>query len=219
MPPKTSKKFIFSCTIGTFLEFFDYTLYGYFAGTIGNLFFPNERPALQLIAVWGVFSIGFLIRPLGALLIGNLADKRGRRKVLPFTIVFMAIPTAFIGILPTFAMAGWLSPILLLLCRLLQGIAMSAEYNGASIYILENSWQRPGFLGSLTPFAGGMGMLAASFLAYSFTHNLEGELSQWYWRLAFIIAGVSVGFVGWYRCMKLLIFKSCNDLNEYYRTH
>lgn len=198
MAIRAPRKFILSCTIGTFMEFFDYTLYGYFAGTIGHLFFPTEKHSLQLIATWGIFSISFLIRPLGAMLFGHWADRMGRIKILPFTIILMAIPTACIGLLPTFAMVGWLAPLLLILCRLTQGLAMSAEYNGASIYILENHWSRPGFLGSLTPFSGGIGMLAASLLAYFFTYNLQGALNPWLWRLAFIIAGGLIGFIGWY---------------------
>ncbi len=198
-----ANKIITACTLGTFLEFFDYTLYGYFASTIGQLFFPNETPTLQLIATWAIFSIGFLIRPIGAMLFGHIADKNGRRKVLPFTITLMAVPTILIGFLPTFAVIGWFAPLLLLLCRLVQGLAISAEYNGASIYILENKWRRPGLLGALTPFSCGMGMLAASFLAYLFTHLSNGVIGQWQWRLPFIIAGSFVGFVAWYLRRKI----------------
>lgn len=194
----TSLKLISSCTIGTFLEFFDYTLYGYFASIISHLFFPYENLTLRLIATWGIFSIGFLVRPIGAMVFGHIADRKGRNKVLPVTTILMAFPTVIIGCLPTFATIGWLAPTLLLLCRLVQGLAISAEYNGASIYILENYWRRPGLLGALTPFSCGMGMLAASFLAYLFTHNNNGELSEWQWRTPFIIAGSLVGLVAWY---------------------
>lgn len=195
---KNSIKFMASCSLGTFLEFFDYTLYGYFADTIGHLFFPHTTPGLQMLATWAIFSIAFLIRPLGATAFGYIADKKGRKKVLPFTIALMAIPTVCIGLLPTFDMVGWWAPLLLLLCRLIQGLAISAEYNGASIFILENNWNRVGLLGALTPFSCGMGMLAAALLAYVFTHNTTTEFQAWQWRLPFIIAGSSVGFVAWY---------------------
>jgi MHS family proline/betaine transporter-like MFS transporter len=192
-------KIITSCTLGTFLEFFDYTLYGFFASTIGHLFFPNETPTWQLIATWAIFSIGFLVRPLGATLFGSIADKKGRKAILPFTILLMAIPTISIGLLPTFETIGWFAPLLLLLCRIIQGIAISAEYNGASIYILENKWSRAGLLGALTPFSCGMGMLAAACVA-SFYQEIIGnnELSTWQWRIPFIIAGLLVGFTAWY---------------------
>lgn len=193
-----SWKLIASCTVGTFLEFFDYTLYGYFASSIGQHFFPSENPKLQLIATWAIFSIGFIIRPLGGMIFGNIADKFGRSKILPLTTILMALPTIFIGLLPTFQMIGWFAPMLLLLCRLIQGLAISAEYNGASIYILENKWRNNGFLAAFTPFSCGTGMLAASFLAYLFTRNTIGELHQWQWRLPFIIAGLLVGIVAWY---------------------
>lgn len=193
-----SFRFMASCTIGTFLEFFDYTLYGYFSVVIGHLFFPNENPSVQLLATWGIFSIGFLIRPFGAMVLGHIADKKGRSKVLPFTILFMALPTMCIGFLPTFQSVGWWAPLLLLFCRLVQGVAISAEYNAASIFILENNWKRPGFLASLTPFACGMGMLSASLLAYLCVHSTHETISVWQWRAPFIIAGAVVGVVGWY---------------------
>lgn len=187
-----SFKIMSSCTIGTFLEFFDYTLYGYFISTIGHLFFPNQSPALQLLASWGIFALGFLVRPLGAMYFGHQADRQGRRKILPFITLLMAFPTVCIGLLPTYDMIGWFAPVLLLACRVTQGIAISAEYNAASIIIIESQWKRPGFLASFTPFSCGMGMLAASLLAYIFT-NHQHELSQWQWRLPFIIAGTFIG--------------------------
>ena len=191
-------KIIASCVLGTFFEFFDYSLYGYFAGTIGHLFFPEQSPGFQLLATWAIFSIGFLIRPLGATLFGFMADRKGRRKILSYTIALMAVPTVVMGLLPTFESIGWFAPLLLLLCRLTQGLAIGAEYNVSSIYILENKWRRPGFLGSFTPFAGGMGMLAASFTAYLFMHNIHEGFNSWEWRLPFIITGLLIGFMVWY---------------------
>ena len=189
-------KIILSCNLGTFLEFFDYTLYGYFASTIGRLFFPIESHQLQLIAAWAIFSVGFLIRPIGALLFGWFADQYGRKNILTLSIALMALPTTLIGLLPTFDQIGWGAPLLLLLFRLIQGVAISAEYNGLSIYTLENNWNHPGLLGAFTPFSCGMGMLVASVVAYLFTNSSIDMV--WQWRIPFILAGTLVGCIACY---------------------
>ncbi len=183
-----SWQFIISCSLGTFLEFFDYTLYAYFAVTISQQFFPYHTGQIQWIATWMVFAIGCLVRPLGAILFGHIADRIGRRKVLPYTILLMALPTVAIGLLPSYQIWGWASPISLLVFRMIQGLSISAEYNGFSVYCVENNWARPGFLGSLTPASCGLGMLCASLLALCCSHH---------WRVPFVIAGLVVGAVGW----------------------
>ncbi|MDQ2995338.1 MAG: MFS transporter, partial [Pseudomonadota bacterium] len=112
----------------------------------------------------------------------------GRKKVLPYTILLMAVPTVAIGLLPTYQAWGWLSPALLLLCRIIQGLSISGEYNGCSVYCVENNWRNPGLLAAFTPFFCALGMLSASLLALCSSQN---------WRLPFVIAGVVVGVVGW----------------------
>lgn len=206
-----SFRILLSCTLGTFLEFFDYTLYGYFAGTIGHLFFPQQQAFLQSLATWAIFAIGFFVRPLGAIIFGHFADKIGRRRIFPLTILFMAIPTAIIGFLPTFAMVGWLAPLLLLVCRIIQGLAISGEYNGASIYILENNWRPAGLLGALTPFSCAIGMLVASLLAFAFSQTQNPLM---HWRLPFIIAGCVVGLVAWYLRRSMQETESFRKLQE-----
>ena len=183
-----SWQFIISCSLGTFLEFFDYTLYAYFAVTLSQQFFPNHSTQTQWIATWSVFAIGCLVRPLGAMVFGHIADRIGRKKVLPYTILLMALPTVAMGLLPTYQTWGWLAPTLLLLCRIIQGLSISAEYNGFSVYCVENNWKNPGLLAALTPASCGLGMLCASLLALCSSQN---------WRLPFIIAGLTVGVVGW----------------------
>ncbi|MBX9587362.1 MAG: MFS transporter [Gammaproteobacteria bacterium] len=185
---KPSWSLIISCTLGTFLEFFDYTLYGYFAVIISHEFFPLYSSQIQWLATWSVFAIGCLVRPLGALVFGHFADRIGRKKILPYTILLMALPTVGIGLLPGYDAWGWMAPAMLLLCRIIQGLSISAEYNGCSIYCVENRWANSGLLASLTPFSCGLGMLAASLLALCCSQN---------WRIPFVIAGTVVGIVGW----------------------
>lgn len=185
---KPSWSLIISCTLGTFLEFFDYTLYAYFAVMISQEFFPLYSAKMQWLATWSVFAIGCLVRPLGALVFGHFADRIGRKKILPYTILLMALPTVGIGLLPGYSAWGWGAPAMLLLCRMVQGLSISAEYNGCSIYCVENHWRNSGLLASLTPFSCGLGMLGASLLALCYSQN---------WRIPFIIAGSVVGMVGW----------------------
>lgn len=183
-----SWQFIISCSLGTFLEFFDYTLYAYFAVMISQQFFPNHSTQMQWIATWSVFAIGCLVRPLGAIVFGHIADRIGRRKVLPYTILLMALPTVAMGLLPTYQTWGWFAPVLLLFCRVIQGLSISAEYNGFSVYCVENNWKNPGLLAALTPASCGLGMLCASLLALCSSQN---------WRIPFVMAGLFVGAVGW----------------------
>ncbi len=185
---RPSWSLIISCTLGTFLEFFDYTLYAYFAVIISHEFFPLYSTQIQWLATWSVFAIGCLVRPLGALVFGHFADRIGRKKILPYTILLMAFPTVGIGLLPGYDSWGWLSPAMLLLCRIVQGLSISAEYNGCSVYCVENQWRNSGFLASITPFSCGLGMLGASLLALCCSQN---------WRIPFIVAGATVGIIGW----------------------
>ena len=115
------KRVILSCMIGNALEWYDFALYGYFATTIGALFFPQFDTFASLMATFGIFAAGFIMRPLGGLVFGHIGDKIGRKNALLWSIYLMAIPTTLIGLLPTYEQIGWLAPLLLTLIRLAQG--------------------------------------------------------------------------------------------------
>ncbi|HLB56563.1 MAG TPA: MFS transporter [Coxiellaceae bacterium] len=175
---------------GVFLEYFDYTLYGFSAPIIAKLFFPHENPMTELLLAWAVFAISFLVRPIGAIIFGHFADRIGRRIVLMITIFLMSVATLSIGLLPTYEKIGILSPILLILFRILQGLSVSTEYSGCSTYLLEFNRHRKGLLSGIITSASGFGVFAASFLVLLF-HNIN-------WRFPFIIAAVLVGLLGFY---------------------
>lgn len=118
------KRVILSCMIGNALEWYDFALYGYFATTIGSLFFPKISTFASLMATFGVFAAGFIMRPLGGAIFGHIGDKIGRKNALLWSIYLMAIPTTLIGLLPTYEQIGWLAPLLLTLIRLAQGLSM-----------------------------------------------------------------------------------------------
>jgi MHS family proline/betaine transporter-like MFS transporter len=178
--------------VGNALEFYDFTLYAIFAVTIGKLFFPLGNSTASLIASWGAFAAGFMMRPLGAIVFGSLGDKYGRKFSLSLTILLTGLPTLVIALLPGYEHLGILAPIILILCRLCQGLCTGGEYNGAAIFALEHFGKlKPGMIG---------GFITASCLIGSFSATFSGFLISAYgteemWRLPFVF-GALISFVG-----------------------
>src|SRR6516162_7870209 len=117
--------------VGNALEWYDFSLFGYFAPVISSQFFPPTDPRAALLNTFGVFAAGFLMRPIGAVMFGHLGDRMGRRWTLGFSVLLMAVPTAFVGLLPTYDQIGLTAALLLLLVRLLQGLSVGGEYVGS----------------------------------------------------------------------------------------
>src|SRR5436305_12119707 len=122
------RKVIAAGTIGNILEWYDFAIYGYFAATIGRQFFPHEDAVAELLSAFGVFAIGYLMRPLGGVLVGHIGDTFGRRAALTFSVTAMAIPTFLIGLLPGYATWGLLAPVALTILRMVQGLSVGGEY-------------------------------------------------------------------------------------------
>jgi MHS family proline/betaine transporter-like MFS transporter len=136
--------------IGNVLEWYDFAIYGYFAATIGRQFFPNEDAVAQLLSAFGVFAIGYLMRPLGGVLVGHIGDTFGRRAALTFSVVAMAIPTFLMGLLPGYQTIGVLAPIGLTLLRVVQGLSVGGEYTGSMVFLVEQAPEgRRGLMGAL----------------------------------------------------------------------
>ncbi|MHB1286667.1 MAG: MFS transporter [Leptospirales bacterium] len=181
--------------VGNVLEWYDFALYGSFATLFARLFFPPGNPFLALLETFGAFAIGYVTRPIGGLFFGHIGDTGGRKTALVLSILLMSIPTALIGVLPTYQQAGMLSPILLILLRVLQGIAIGGEFSLVMSFLVETAPDhRRGYRGSyaLVGVAGGilLGTLAA--LATS-TFISEPALSRWGWRLPFLMGLVLTG--------------------------
>ncbi|CZJ05392.1 Proline porter II [Legionella pneumophila] len=121
------KKIIAAASFGTLFEMYDYAIYGFMAPILAPLFFPATDKHTALIATFGIFAAGFLVRPFSAYWLGNLGDKIGRKKTLTMTLMVMTFSSSFIGLLPTYQEAGILAPILLTLCRLTQGVSVAGE--------------------------------------------------------------------------------------------
>src|SRR4051812_2836631 len=115
-------------TAGNVMEWYDFAVYGYFVSVIARHFFPSSDPTTSLIAAFGAFAAGFLMRPVGGLVFGHIGDRFGRKAALTLSVVAMAIPTFLIGVLPDYSMIGVAAPVLLILCRLVQGLSVGGEF-------------------------------------------------------------------------------------------
>lgn len=189
------KKVILSCMIGNALEWYDFALYGFFIGLIGLHFFPSTDPVTTLLASYGAFAVAFILRPVGALVLGAIGDKIGRKPALILSLYLMALPTAFIGLLPTYAMIGIMAPILLTILRFFQGFSMGGEFTGSMIFIAEHTSQKHrGFLCSFSPCSAFIGILLGSGIATLTTLLLTPEaLESWGWRLPFVLSVLGAG--------------------------
>lgn len=193
------KRVILSCMIGNALEWYDFALYGYFATTIGQLFFPKFSSFASLMATFGIFAAGFVMRPLGGIIFGHIGDKIGRKTALLWSIYLMAIPTTLLGLLPTYEQIGWLAPLFLTFIRLAQGLSMGGEFTGSMIFVVEHADKgNRGVYGSWVVFSLLLGILVGSAIATSTCYFLsEEQLMMWGWRIPFLlsIAGGLVGVV------------------------
>ena len=193
------RRAIIACAIGNFFELFDFVLYGFFAVPISHAFFPQGNDALALINTFITFGVGFLFRPLGAIVLGRYGDKHGRRAALVVTIGLMAAATGFTGLVPTYGQVGLLAPLLLLVCRCGQGFSTGGEWGGAAAFLVEYSLPgKRGLTGSWQQFSTQLGALGASSSAYFLAHNLApADYVSWGWRLPFIM-GFILGPIGYY---------------------
>ena len=193
-----------AASLGNAMEWFDFGIYAYLAGTIGRVFFPSGSETAQLLSSFATFAVAFLVRPLGGMVFGPMGDKVGRKKVLALTMILMAIGTAAIGLLPTYAAVGFWSPLLLILFRLLQGFSTGGEYGGASTFIAEYAPdKRRGYFGSFLELGTLAGYTGAAGLVTALTAWLgTGTMDAWGWRIPFLVAG-PLGIVGLYLRLKL----------------
>lgn len=193
------RKILISSMIGNALEWYDFVLYVQFSTIIGKLFFPSDDPFTSLLATFGIFAVGFVMRPIGGVLFGFLGDKFGRKSALVFSILMMAIPTALIGFIPTYQQIGIAAPICLTIIRLLQGLALGGGFSGCMTFIVEHAPDnKRGIIGSSTMFSLGAGVFLGIVVSLGFsTYMPEEEFMSWGWRLPFIIS-LAIGMVAFY---------------------
>ncbi|SAL25534.1 MFS transporter [Caballeronia humi] len=189
-----------AASLGSALEYYDFALYNLASALIfGPLFFPSSDPSMGLIASFGAYFLGFAIRPVGGIIFGTLGDRYGRKFVLMATILLMGVASTLIGLLPTYATAGIWAPILLVGCRLLQGLGAGAEQAGAAVLMAEYApAKRRGYFAAL-PFMGvllGTVMAAAIYFALV---RVEDISQSWLWRVPFLLSVVIIGVAIWIR--------------------
>jgi len=160
--------------IGNVLEWYDFAIYGYFATQIGRNFFPHEDAVAQLLSAFGVFAIGYLMRPIGGVIVGHIGDRFGRRAALTFSVTAMAIPTFLIGLLPGYQTIGLLAPIGLTLLRIVQGLSVGGEYTTSMVFLIERAPEgRRGLMGALAASGSALGILLGSAVGAAFAAGMS----------------------------------------------
>ncbi len=189
------KRILLASSIGNLLEMYSFSLFVVFLPILTPIFFPDSDPLAALLFAYGVFSVGFLAYPLGALIFGYIGDKYGRRIALSFSLLGMAISTFCIGLLPSYSVLGIISPLLLTGFRIVQGACAGGECIGSGIFIVEHvSNKSPGFFGSITAASGTFGALCASIVS---TILVSSITPSWAWRIAFVLS-LLIGGIGLY---------------------
>jgi MFS family permease len=188
-------KVITASAVGTMIEWYDFYIFGSLATTISPLFYPKGNETLALIAYLSTFAVGFVVRPFGALFFGRIGDLVGRKYAFLITLLIMGGATALIGLLPTYETIGLAAPLILLLIRILQGLALGGEYGGAAVYVAEHvPDRRRGFYTSFIQITATLGL----FVSLAVILVVQGSMSReafgaWGWRLPFLVSVLLVG--------------------------
>jgi MHS family proline/betaine transporter-like MFS transporter len=196
--PPSMRRMIVAATIGNVLEWFDFVVYGFFAVTIAEVFFPAGSPTVSLLITFGAFGLAYLVRPLGAIVVGGFTDRAGRKAGLLLSIALMMIGTTLMAVTPGYATIGLAAPILLTLSRLLQGFSVGGEFGSAVSFLAEHGGGRRGFAASWQFATGGMITVLASLFGVTLTTLLShDQLVDWGWRIPYFF-GMLVGPAGLY---------------------
>lgn len=222
--PQTLRKVTRAGAIGNFIEFYDFTLYGFFSVTLAALFFPQFDAVASLLATFALFGVAFVIRPIGAMVFGHIGDRLGRKRALLIAVLLMSGATAAIGLLPTYAAVGIAAPVLLLICRLVQGFSAGGEQTGAFVLVVEQSpvkLRGKNASQLIVTVIAGVGFAALMALMVTLMTSPE-QLNAWGWRIPFLIS-LPLGLLGLYMRMSIEdsdVFKSASqDLEESGKNH
>ncbi len=193
------RRVITSSAIGQFVEWYDFVIYAYSAAIIAKLFFPTEDPVAGTLSVFAVYAVGFLMRPLGGIVFGLLGDRIGRRRLLVIVIVMMGAGTMGIGLLPTYQQIGIVAPILLVLCRMVQGFSAAGETVASNAFVAEHAPRgRRGLYVSFTYSFSTVPSVVAALFVLALMNGLGTDAYEsWGWRIAFLVGG-PMALVGLY---------------------
>jgi MHS family proline/betaine transporter-like MFS transporter len=212
---KSIRKSVAAGSVGVFVHWFDWAIYAYLASTLSAVFFPEQDKTAALLAVFGVFAISFGVRPIGALIFGALGDRIGRKKTLTYVILAMAASTMMLGLLPSYASIGIWAPILLLVARIIQGLAAGGEFGSAAAFLAEYSpTKRRGFGVSFLEVGSLLGFLGASLAVLVLNTLLTADdVNSWGWRIPFLLA-TPLGLIGFYIRNKIEDTPEFRELTE-----
>jgi len=189
---------IVAATIGNVLEWFDFLVYGFFAVTIAEVFFPVGNSTVSLLITFGTFGLAYLVRPLGAIIVGTYSDRAGRKAGLTLSIGLMLIGTTVMVVTPGFATIGLAAPIIITVARLLQGFSVGGEFGSAVTFLVEHGGERRGYSASWQWATIGMTSIIASLFGLVLTSQLSHQqLVDWGWRVPYMF-GLLVGPAGLY---------------------
>ena len=199
--PWSMARVIIASSAGTAFEWYDFFIFGSLAPVISRVFFAGLDPTPALIAALALFAVGFAFRPLGALIFGVVGDRLGRKGAFLITVTMMGGATFLIGLLPTFAQAGALGPVLLIFLRILQGIALGGEYGGAAIYVAEHAPNdKRGAATGWIQSSASFGLLAALLVIVATRTSIgEDAFTAWGWRIPFLVSSVLLAISVWMR--------------------
>src|SRR5579872_42024 len=194
--------------MGTILEWYDFSLFAFFTPIIAPLYFPHENKLAALMLTYAIFAIGFLVRPLGAIIFGHMGDRLGRKKTLVLSILMMSFSTFCIGLLPTYTQIGLAAPALLIVLRIFQGLSVGGESTGAVLFVVESySLKNRGLLSAALWSMTGIGMLLGSLVG---TITLQFPHHEIIWRIPFLL-GIFTGMIGYFlrqRMPESLLFQN-----------
>ena len=202
---KSSRRVSLASFVGTAIEWYDFYLYGTAAALIFNiLFFPNLSPTIGIIAAFSTYSVGFFARPFGGIIFGHFGDKISRKKMLILTITLMGLSTFLIGLLPTYHQVGLWAPVLLVVLRILQGLAVGGEWGGAIVIAAEHSREKERGFYSSWPNAGApFGLVLSIAMFLTFASLPDKQFIAWGWRIPFLLGIILVG-VGLFIRLRIL---------------
>jgi MFS family permease len=185
---------IMASSVGTMIEWYDFYIFGSLAAILSPKFYPPGNETFQYVAYLATFAVGFLVRPFGALFFGRIGDLVGRKYAFLVTLSIMGFSTFIIGLLPSYATAGWFAPIVLLLIRVLQGLALGGEYGGAAVYVGEHvPDNKRGFYTSFIQITATLGLFVSLLVILATQSSMsKAEFSDWGWRIPFLVSIILV---------------------------
>jgi MFS family permease len=203
LPASDVRRVITASSLGTLFEWYDFFIYGTLAasGIIGRVFFPSGNEQMQTLLAWAGFAVGFGFRPLGAIVFGYFGDRFGRKHTFILTILLMGVATAGVGLVPSYAAIGWAAPALIILLRILQGLALGGEYGGAAIYVAEHSPAgKRGFFTSFIQASVGAGFFLSLVVVLVCKGGMSAETwDAWGWRVPFLLSLILLAISLWMR--------------------